>query len=246
MTISLAVEWLLNWVNRLAVTSSVPRILPASCFAATSLPFILPLPRLAGFAEWQNSCSGSHTQAQNEQVWGTGSRWGPATRGHRPRNTEGETGFFLSVFLSWSPSAGVRPHWLTGWEVGPQLLPHRHLQRQSLTMAGCEAASAAVAGHQGKSLWTRKTRQGLGGLPAALPPVLRWLPVTEGRWLRAGTKTSVCPSSVTRALWSCLNLGPYVTVSSWELGTLEFMKSKMTGTSWFHLFIFHGLFIAVQ
>ena len=126
---------------------------------------------------------------------GTGSRWCPATRGHRPRNTEGKTG---SSCLCFSPEApqlecALLTHWL---KLGHTRLPSSAPAKAEPYHGWSVRPPTPPCGHQGKSLWTRKTRRGLGGLPAALPTCAALAPHgAEGRWLQAGTKTSVYPSS---------------------------------------------------
>lgn len=135
-----------------------------------------------------------HTRAQNEQVWGQ------AAGGVQPRE---DTGLGIPkgkrvLPVCFSPEApqlecALMTHWL---KLGHTRLPSSAPAKAEPYHSWSVRPPALPCGHQGKSLWTRKTRRGLGGLPAALPACAALAPHgAEGRWLRAGTKTSVCPSS---------------------------------------------------
>lgn len=168
----------------------MPRILPASCFAATSPAFHPSSSTDLQFA--QMAIPWRHTQTQNEQVWGQ------AAGGVQPREDTGlgilKGKRVLPVCVSLLKPLSWRRALLTHWlKLGHTRLPSSAPPRRS---HGWSVRPPALpCGHQGRVSGPGRPGGVLVGCQQRFPPVLRWLHAEQGRWLRAGTKTSVCPSS---------------------------------------------------
>lgn len=122
----------------------------------------------------------------------------------------------VSFCLCFSPEAppldcSLMTHWL---KLGHMLLPTSATARAEpyhVPQGWSVRPPPLPCGHQGKSLWTRRTGWGLGGLPAALP-ICAVLAATEQRVggcrpLESKPLSTLLPSDSGHT-WFCLNLEP--------------------------------------
>ena len=218
MTISLVVEWLETEWTELAATTQGPGCFQRPALLLTGCLFVFPLPRLAVCTDrsfWH------HVQAQEPagvgacgvQPWEdtglrTPRRKNQQAREHvvfsreKTRAWEHREEKMVSFYLCFSPEASqldcsLMTHWL---KLGHTLLPSSATARAEpyhVPQGWSVRPPPLPRGHQGTSLWTRKTGWGLGGLPAALPTCAVLAPHgAEGRWLQvSGIKISVYTSS---------------------------------------------------